>query len=65
MQISRPAGRRGVGGRRTEQAGDGAVIARTLAARLRKLMLESCVDPARFDLGLSRAIDRVIVELDR
>jgi hypothetical protein len=41
------------------------VIARTLAARLRKLMLESCVDPARFDLGLSRAIDRVIVELDR
>jgi len=40
------------------------VIARPLAARLRKLALESCIDRARFDRRLSLAIDRVVVEIE-
>lgn len=33
-----------------------------LAARLRKLALESCIDLGGFDRALSLAIDRVVIE---
>jgi hypothetical protein len=41
------------------------VIAPALAARLRKLGLENCIDRERFDRALSRVLDRVLVEIER
>jgi hypothetical protein len=41
-----------------------AMISIGLTLRLRKLALEACVNPARFERTLSLAIDYVIVALE-
>jgi hypothetical protein len=50
-------------GKRDERAA-GVVIDSRLAAQLRKMFLESCIDATRFDRHLSFELDRVITALE-